>query len=69
LLFFYSNPQVRPGIDFCGRRVLHFGVALLGARITINRVSALGIDVAAVVGGRFSAPIHVSVPQGDTIAV
>ncbi len=33
----------KAGIDFVARRVLRFGVALLGARITIDQVGALGV--------------------------
>jgi uncharacterized integral membrane protein (TIGR00698 family) len=33
----------RAGVDFVARRVLRFGVALLGARITIDQIGALGI--------------------------
>lgn len=33
-----------PGIAFAARSVLRFGVALLGARITFEQISALGLD-------------------------
>ena len=36
--FLLKNPQVKPGVDFCGRTVLRIGVALLGARITLTQV-------------------------------
>ena len=44
----------KPGIDFAARPVLRFGVALLGARITIDQIGALGwfnsvLMIAAVV--------------------
>ena len=32
----------KPGVDFAARRVLRFGVALLGARITIDQIGGLG---------------------------
>lgn len=32
----------RPGVDFAARRVLRVGVALLGARITLEQISGLG---------------------------
>src|SRR5438552_5832180 len=32
----------KPGVDFAARRILRFGVALLGARITIDQISGLG---------------------------
>ena len=40
--FIHSHPQVKPGIDFCGRTALRVGVALLGARITLAQVAKLG---------------------------
>jgi uncharacterized integral membrane protein (TIGR00698 family) len=35
-------------VDFCGRTVLRFGVALLGARISFNQVSQLGVGTAVL---------------------
>src|SRR5262249_25603989 len=32
----------KPGVDFAARRVLRFGVALLGARITVDQIGGLG---------------------------
>lgn len=34
--------NAKPGVDFAARRVLRFGVALLGARITIDQLAAVG---------------------------
>lgn len=47
--FLHSYPDVKPGVDFCGRTVLRLGVALLGARITFGQVMQLGPKVAMVV--------------------
>ncbi|MCJ0764658.1 YeiH family protein [Variovorax terrae] len=47
--FLMGHPQVKPGIDFCGRTVLRIGVALLGARITLTQVAKLGVASAVVV--------------------
>jgi uncharacterized integral membrane protein (TIGR00698 family) len=47
--FIHSNPQAKPGIEFCGRTVLRVGVALLGVRITLSQVSQLGVEVALVI--------------------
>ena len=44
--FLMKNPQVKPGIDFCGRTLLRVGVALLGARITLTQVAKLGVGTA-----------------------
>jgi uncharacterized integral membrane protein (TIGR00698 family) len=32
----------KPGVDFAARRILRFGVALLGARITVAQLTSLG---------------------------
>lgn len=47
--FLLGNPQVKTGIDFCGRTVLRFGVALLGARITLTQVAKLGVGSAVTI--------------------
>lgn len=47
--FMVKNPQVKPGVDFCGRTVLRVGVALLGARITLSQVAQLGVSSALLI--------------------
>ena len=47
--FLSDEPRTAPGIAFCGRSVLRIGVALLGARITLAQIAALGWSTAAVV--------------------
>jgi uncharacterized integral membrane protein (TIGR00698 family) len=47
--FMVKNPQVKPGVDFCGRTVLRLGVALLGARITLSQVAQLGVSSALLI--------------------
>ena len=47
--FLSTEPKTQPGIEFCGRTVLRVGVALLGARITVTQIAALGWITAAVV--------------------
>jgi uncharacterized integral membrane protein (TIGR00698 family) len=47
--FMTKNPQVKPGVDFCGRSVLRLGVALLGARITLSQVAQLGPGSAVLI--------------------
>lgn len=50
--FAANGEKIRDGIDFASRPVLRFGVALLGARITIEQVSALGsLSIGMVAGG------------------
>ncbi len=49
--FLSKEERTRAGIDFASKSVLRFGVALLGARITIDQVMAIGgVNVLAVVG-------------------
>ena len=44
--------RAEPGIDFAARRILRLGVALLGARITLDQLGGLGwFNGALVVGG------------------
>ncbi len=47
--FIHGNPQAKLGVDFCARTVLRIGVALLGARITIEQVGRLGVEVGLIV--------------------
>ena len=49
LHFLIKNPQIKPGVDFCGRSLLRLGVALLGARITLGQVGQLGLGTAALI--------------------
>ena len=37
-----SEGRAKPGVDVAARRILRLGVALLGARITVEQVGALG---------------------------
>lgn len=43
------EPRTKPGVEFCARGVLRFGVGLLGARITAEQIAALGWTTAGVV--------------------
>ncbi len=47
--FLSEQPDCQPGIEFTARTVLRVGVALLGARITLDQVTALGILPLALV--------------------
>jgi uncharacterized integral membrane protein (TIGR00698 family) len=49
LHFLYASPQTHKGVEFCGRTVLRIGVALLGARITLDQVSQLGLQTGALI--------------------
>jgi uncharacterized integral membrane protein (TIGR00698 family) len=43
------EPTTKPGVEFCSRTVLRFGVGLLGARITAGQIASLGWATAALV--------------------
>jgi uncharacterized integral membrane protein (TIGR00698 family) len=49
--FHYQSTEARtaPGIDFCSRTLLRWGVGLLGARITLEQIAGLGAVTAGVV--------------------
>lgn len=55
--FLMANPQIKSGVEFCGRTLLRCGVALLGARITFDQVQALGLTTALVVGAALACTI------------
>ena len=47
--FAADGPRVKVGIDFASKKILRFGVALLGARIGLEQIAALGAAPAAIV--------------------
>jgi uncharacterized integral membrane protein (TIGR00698 family) len=47
--FLITHPQIKTGVDFCGRTMLRFGVALLGARITFEQISRLGVTTGVLI--------------------
>lgn len=47
--FIYDTPKIRPGITFTSKTVLRIGVALLGLRIALSDVSALGWQPLALI--------------------
>jgi len=49
--FLHEDTKVRPGIELCTGIVLRLGVALLGARITVAQIAALGWSTALIVVG------------------
>jgi len=50
--FAANGEKIKPGIDFASRQILRFGVALLGARVTLEQVITLGgASVLLVIGG------------------
>ncbi|MDP2737974.1 MAG: putative sulfate exporter family transporter [Pseudorhodobacter sp.] len=49
LHFLAADPKCAPGIEFTARRLLRWGIALLGARITFTQISGLGAGPIALV--------------------
>jgi len=50
--FAANGEKVKAGIEFTSRQVLRFGVALLGARITVEQISGLGtVPILLVIAG------------------
>ncbi|RZI39938.1 YeiH family putative sulfate export transporter [Herbaspirillum sp. HC18] len=50
--FAANGEKIKEGIDFASRKILRFGVALLGARITLEQIVTLGgASVLLVIGG------------------
>ncbi|MGM9490478.1 YeiH family protein [Ideonella sp. YS5] len=47
--FLHADPRIGPGIELCTGHVLRLGVALLGARITLEQIVALGWSTALTV--------------------
>jgi uncharacterized integral membrane protein (TIGR00698 family) len=47
--FLHADPRIAPGVDLCTGHILRLGVALLGARITLEQIAALGWSTALTV--------------------
>ena len=59
--FLSSHEACKPGIDFAGKTLLRLGVALLGARITLDNIVSLGWGPVAIVLIAVAATICISV--------
>ncbi|WP_342132583.1 YeiH family protein [Hydrogenophaga sp. OTU3427] len=59
--FLWDHDGLRPGITFCSRTALRVGVALLGARITLNQMSQIGVTTAAGVAAAVAATVLLGV--------
>lgn len=46
---FAARADMRPGMAFCVRTVLRWAVALLGLRVALSDIAALGIGIAAMI--------------------
>jgi len=59
--FLSSHQACKPGIDFAGKTLLRLGVALLGARITLDSIVSLGWGPLAIILIGVAATICISV--------
>lgn len=59
--FLGEQDTCRPGIDLTGKKVLRIGVALLGFRITLGQVAALGLGPVLMTAGAVTLTIILSV--------
>ena len=54
---FAARPEFKPGIVFCVKTLLRWAVALLGLRIALSEIAALGAGTALLVIGAMAATI------------
>ncbi len=52
-----ARPAMQPGMAFCVRTVLRWGVALLGLRIGLGEIVSLGAGTAALIVGAMAATL------------
>jgi uncharacterized integral membrane protein (TIGR00698 family) len=63
------EPRTKPGIEFCSRTVLRLGVGLLGARITVAQIVALGWPTALTVVAGVAATIALGLWLGPRLGL
>lgn len=61
--------KTKPGIEFCSRAVLRFGVALLGARITAAQIVGLGWEAAITVVGALASTMLCGLVIGKWLGI
>lgn len=59
LNFLNAHPAIGAGVSLCGKTALRIGVALLGARITVEQVAGMGASAATVIAVALFATILV----------
>jgi uncharacterized integral membrane protein (TIGR00698 family) len=64
-----QEPKTSPGIEFCSRTVLRFGVGLLGARITASQIVGLGWTTALIVVGGVLTTISIGLVVGRRLGL
>jgi uncharacterized integral membrane protein (TIGR00698 family) len=62
-------PRTRPGVEFAARSVLRLGVGLLGVRITMAQVAALGWPTVAVVVAAVASTMGLAVLLGRRLGL
>ena len=55
--FLADHAATLAGVEFCSRTLLRVGVALLGARITVDQIAALGWPTAALVASAVASTL------------
>lgn len=55
--FLADDPRTRPGVELAARTLLRLGVGLLGARITLEQIAALGATTVLLMAGAVLATI------------
>ena len=64
-----ADGAAKPGVDFAARRVLRFGVALLGARITFEQIGGLGLYTGALIVAGVGATIAFGVVAANMLGL
>ncbi len=64
-----QEPRTKPGIEFCSRFVLRLGVGLLGARITVAQIVALGWPTALTVMAAVACTIGLGLWLGPRLGL
>ncbi|KXF83405.1 YeiH family protein [Enterovibrio coralii] len=59
--FLSSDAKCQPGIEFAAKKVLRFGVALLGLRITVEEMMSLGWELLVWVAGGVALTIMIGI--------
>ena len=53
--FLSSDERCAPGIEFSSKKILRFGLALLGFRVTLDQILGLGTNALLFVPSRFKS--------------
>ncbi|MBD3728298.1 MAG: putative sulfate exporter family transporter [Sphingomonadales bacterium] len=69
LHFIYDLPKIQPGINYTARSVLRYGVALLGIKIAVADMIAVGIAPLALVAGAMVMTMITAVVVGRMLGL